>query len=88
MPEVTLVSPNLRCRDYYQTHFAGYARYLGCGVALDECPNDFLDQRPSGKYTQRHRASGLAGADFRWQPAVVTASNRYSTFAVGRDHTM
>lgn len=65
------MSPNLRCRDYYQTQFAGYARYLACGVALDECLHDFLDQRPSGKYTQRHRASGLAGADFWWQPANV-----------------
>ncbi|MBN0335875.1 NERD domain-containing protein, partial [Pseudomonas aeruginosa] len=65
------MSPNLRCRDYYQTQFAGYARYLACGVALDECLHDFLDQRPSVKYTQRHRASGLAGADFWWQPANV-----------------
>lgn len=65
------MGPNLRCRDYYQTQFAGYARYLACGVALDGCLHDFLDQRPSGKYTQRHRASGLAGADFWWQPANV-----------------
>lgn len=65
------MSPNLRCRDYYQTQFAGYARYLACGVALDECLHDFLDQRPSVKYTQRHRASGLANADFWWQPANV-----------------
>ncbi|HCW1033970.1 TPA: NERD domain-containing protein [Pseudomonas aeruginosa] len=63
--------PNMRCKDYYQTQFAGYARYLASGVALDECLHDFLDQRPSGKYTQRNRASGLAAADFWWHPANV-----------------
>ena len=72
-----------QCQEFYQTHFAGYAQQLAPFVALDECLHDFLDQRPSGKYTVRNRAAGLAAATFWWEPANVEGA-QLASLALGR----
>lgn len=69
------MNPHLRCRDYYQAQFAEYLSYHAPGVALNESLHDFLDQRPSGKYSSRNRAAGLAAAEFWWQPAIVAGAD-------------
>nr|WP_272891597.1 nuclease-related domain-containing protein [Stutzerimonas stutzeri] len=48
------------------------------GEALNECLHDFLDQRPSGKYSSRSRAAGLASAQFWWASAAVTEADQAS----------
>ena len=72
-----------QCQEFYQTHFAGYAQQLAPFVALDECLHDFLDQRPSGKYTAHNRAVGLAAATFWWEPTNVEGS-LLASLALGR----
>jgi len=64
--------------DYYQAHFADYLKQLAPSAALDECLHDFLDQRPSGKYSTRNRSTGLAAATFWWEPANVEGSQMAS----------
>lgn len=71
-----------QCQEFYQTHFAGYAQQLAPFVALDECLHNFLDQRPSGKYTARNRAAGLAAAIFWWEPANLEGS-QLASLALG-----
>src|SRR3990167_7112482 len=66
-----LQDQDLRCREYYQALFAGYVGRLTPSAALDECLHDFLDQRPSGKYTTRNRAAGVAATTFWWNRANV-----------------
>ncbi len=60
-----------QCQEFYQTQFSGYVQQLAPFLALDECLHDFLDQRPSSKYTARSRAAGLAAATFWWEPTNV-----------------
>ncbi|HHQ4547342.1 TPA: NERD domain-containing protein, partial [Aeromonas veronii] len=72
-----------QCQEFYQTRFAGYAQQLAPFAALDECLHDFLDQRPSGKYTTRNRAAGLAAASFWWEP-VNLESAQLASLALGR----
>lgn len=73
----------MRCTDYYQAHFVGYLGQLAPSAALDECLHDFLDQRPTGKYSTRSRAAGLAAASFWWNPANVESS-RLASLALAR----
>lgn len=65
---------DLRCQEYYQALFVGYLERFAPAAAFDECLHDFLDQRPSGKYTTRNRASGLAAATFWWDQVNVESS--------------
>ena len=64
-----------RCQQYYQDQFVKYLQFNTAGEALNECLHDFLDQRPSGKYSSRSRAAGLASAQFWWAPATVTEAD-------------
>ncbi|MFM5213807.1 MULTISPECIES: nuclease-related domain-containing protein [Aeromonas] len=72
-----------QCQEFYQTRFAGYAQQLAPFAALDECLHDFLDQRPSGKYTTRNRAAGLAAASFWWEPVNLEGA-QLASLALGR----
>lgn len=69
---------DLRCQEYYQALFTRYMERFAPSAALDECLHDFLDQRPSGKYSTRNRAAGLAAATFWWAPANVEGSQLVS----------
>lgn len=74
---------DLRCQEYYQALFVGYLARLAPSAALDECLHDFLDQRPSGKYTTRNRAAGLAAATF-WREPANLESAQLASLALGR----
>jgi len=64
-----------RCQQYYQDQFAKYLQCSTPGEALNECLHDFLDQRPSGKYSSRNRAAGLASAQFWWASETVAEAD-------------
>ncbi|MCP3432550.1 nuclease-related domain-containing protein [Stutzerimonas stutzeri] len=64
-----------RCQQYYQDQFAKYLQCYTPGEALNECLHDFLDQRPSGKYSSRNRAAGLASAQFWWASETVAEAD-------------
>ncbi|WP_286700332.1 NERD domain-containing protein [Aeromonas sp. 62-46] len=72
-----------QCQEFYQTLFAGYVEQFAPFAALDECLHDFLDQRPSGKYTTRNRAAGLAAATFWWAPINLEGA-QLASLALGR----
>lgn len=73
-----MLDADKRCQEYYQAQFARYLQLHAPGVALNECLHDFLDQRPSGKYTTRNRAVGLAAAQFWWEPSNVEGAESAS----------
>jgi Holliday junction resolvase-like predicted endonuclease len=62
------------CQAYYQSVFTKYLIKLSHAESIDECLHDFLDQRPSGKYSARNRAEGLAAVDFWWEPSSLDGS--------------
>ncbi len=64
-----------RCQEYFHDRYVHYLRALPPGKALNECLHDFLDQRPSGKFTTRNRALGLIAAEFWLVPAAVAEAD-------------
>ncbi|WOF78973.1 nuclease-related domain-containing protein [Stutzerimonas kunmingensis] len=64
-----------RCQQFYQDQYAKYLQCYTPGEALNECLHDFLDQRPSGKYSSRNRAAGLASAQFWWASETVAEAD-------------
>ncbi len=72
-----------RCQQYYQDQYQKYLQRRAPGEALNECLHDFLDQRPSGKYTSRTRAVGLAAALF-WQETGAVGEAELVSLAIGR----
>ena len=78
MPEITAVQ---RCKEYYENVYqTELERFDAPYLALDECIQHFLDQRPSNgkKYSNKDRAMAFASSNFIYESAAISRSKRMS----------
>ena len=78
MSELTAVQ---RCKEYYENVYKHELQKLEQPhLALDECIQHFLDQRPSNgkKYSNKDRAIAFASSSFLYDVDVVISSTRVS----------
>lgn len=83
MPEITAVQ---RCKEYYENVYQNeLVRLQKPHLALDECIQHFLDQRPSNgkKYNNKDRAIAFASSSFLHDIGAVTSAKLVS-FALAK----
>lgn len=78
MSEITVVQ---RCKEYYENVYKNELQKLEQPhLALDECIQHFLDQRPSNgkKYSNKDRAIAFTSSNFIYESAAISRSKRMS----------